>query len=272
MLCFPLGLHYICTMMKKYVIDLRVLSNQRLGERYTLMRLTSDQQLPDMLPGQFAELRIDGSPSTFLRRPISINFLDRERNEVWFLIAMVGEGTSRLASLRMGDFLNCVIPLGNGFSMPLSNDEHVLLVGGGVGVAPLLFMGDALRRMGCQPTFLLGARKAADLVMLDHFRQYGRVLLTTEDGSMGEQGFVTDHSVLINERFHRICTCGPKPMMMAVAKYAKAHDIFCEVSLENMMACGLGACLCCVEKTKDGNVCVCKQGPVLNINQLLWPI
>ena len=258
--------------MKKYVLDLKVLSNQRLGERYTLLRLTSEQPLPDMMPGQFAELRIDGSPSTFLRRPISINFLDHDSNEVWFLVAMVGEGTSRLASLRRGDFLNCVIPLGNGFSIPDSRDERVLLIGGGVGVAPLLFLGDVLYRAGYSPTFLLGGRKATDLVMLDHFRQYGTVLLTTEDGSAGERGFVTDHSVLRQQQFHRIYTCGPKPMMVAVARFAKAHGITCEVSLENMMACGLGACLCCVEKTKDGNICVCKQGPVLNINQLLWPI
>ena len=258
--------------MKKYVLDLKVLSNQRLGERYTLLRLTSEQPLPDMMPGQFAELRIDGSPSTFLRRPISINFFDHDSNEVWFLVAMVGEGTSRLASLRRGDFLNCVIPLGNGFSIPDSRDERVLLIGGGVGVAPLLFLGDVLYRAGYSPTFLLGGRKATDLVMLDHFRQYGTVLLTTEDGSAGERGFVTDHSVLRQQQFHRIYTCGPKPMMVAVARFAKAHGITCEVSLENMMACGLGACLCCVEKTKDGNICVCKQGPVLNINQLLWPI
>jgi dihydroorotate dehydrogenase electron transfer subunit len=108
--------------------------------------------------------------------------------------------------------------------------------------------------------------------MLDHFKRLGRVFVTTEDDTAGEKGFVTQHSILEKERFDRICTCGPKPMMVAVARYAKSHGIDCEVSLENMMACGLGACLCCVEETKEGNICVCKQGPVLNINQLLWPI
>ena len=258
--------------MRKHILDLRVVSCEHLGERYALLRLTSDDCLPEMIPGQFAEVRIDGSHNTFLRRPISINFLDRARNEVWLLVAMVGEGTSRLGTLRRGDFLNCVIPLGNGFTMPQSPQERVLLVGGGVGVAPLLFLGASLRQMGCMPTFLLGARKEADLVELDHFRALGRVLLTTEDGSAGERGFVTGHSVFSQETFDRICTCGPKPMMMAVAKLAKAGDIPCEVSLENMMACGLGACLCCVEPTKEGNICVCKQGPVLNINQLLWTV
>ena len=139
-------------------------------------------------------------------------------------------------------------------------------------VAPLMFLGSSLCRMGCKPTFLLGARSGSDLVQLEHFESFGRVLLTTEDDSAGEKGFVTNHSVLASEKFDRICTCGPKPMMVAVARYASEHDICCEVSLENKMACGLGACLCCVEPTHEGNLCVCKQGPVFNINQLLWHV
>ncbi|MBO4658172.1 MAG: dihydroorotate dehydrogenase electron transfer subunit [Prevotella sp.] len=258
--------------MKKYLLDLKVVSVEQLGERHVLIKLTHDTTLPEMMPGQFAELRVDGSPKTFLRRPISINFVDEQRNEVWLLVAMVGDGTCRLASLRRGDFLNCVIPLGNGFSLPADTKGRYLLVGGGVGVAPLLFLGDRLRKMGCQPTFLLGARRKEDLLQLSYFEQIGRVLLTTEDGSAGEKGFVTSHSILSTERYDRIYTCGPKPMMMAVAKYARNNGIFCEVSLENKMACGLGACLCCVENTTEGNLCVCTDGPVLNINQLLWPI
>ena len=103
--------------MKKYLLDLKVVSVEHQGDRYLLIRLTSDTKLPDMLPGQFAELRIDGSPATFLRRPISIHYVDDELNEVWLLVAMVGEGTRRLECLRRGDFLNCIIPLGNGFTM-----------------------------------------------------------------------------------------------------------------------------------------------------------
>ena len=258
--------------MKKYIIDLRVVESVRLGERYALLRLSSDFSLPEMLPGQFAELKVEGSPTTFLRRPISIHYVDYDRNEVWFLIAVVGDGTSRLGSLRRGDVLNCIIPLGNSFSLPQSANERVLLVGGGVGVAPLLFLGSNLCRMGCKPTFLLGARRASDLVQLEYLDSFGRVFLTTEDGSAGEKGFVTNHSVLATEKFDRICTCGPNPMMVAVARYASEHDICCEVSLENKMACGLGACLCCVEPTHEGNLCVCKQGSVFNINQLLWHV
>ncbi len=258
--------------MKKHIVDLRVVAAEHITEKYVLLRLTADRELPEMMPGQFAELRVDDAPTTFLRRPISINFVDRQKNELWLLIAAVGDGTIRLNKLRMGDFLNCVIPLGNGFSMPEKTTERTLLVGGGVGVAPLLYLGDCLRKMGCQPTFLLGARREQDLLEREYFERIGRVLVTTEDGSCGEKGFVTNHSILEREHFDRIYTCGPKPMMMAVAKYAKNNQIFCEVSLENKMACGLGACLCCVEKTTDGNVCVCTEGPVLNIFKLLWPI
>ena len=96
--------------------------------------------------------------------------------------------------------------------------------------------------------------------------------MTTEDGSFGEKGFVTNHSALASETFDRIAMCGPKPMMVAMARYAYKNGIECEASLENKMACGLGACLCCVEKTSEGNVCVCKEGPVINIKKLLWQI
>lgn len=255
--------------MKKYILDLRVNSIEHINEKYSLLRLTNREPLPSMLPGQFVEVRVDDSPSTFLRRPISINFVDRETNELWLLVAGVGYGTRHINALHVGDPLNCVLPLGNGFTIPSQPSSRVLLVGGGVGVAPLLYMGAQMNSRGMQPTFLLGARTKADLLELDLFRRYGRVCVTTEDGSYGEKGFVTNHSVL-GEPFDQISTCGPKPMMMAVARYAMEKSIFCEASLENLMACGLGACLCCVEKTVKGNLCVCTEGPVFNIKDLLW--
>ena len=256
--------------MKKYIKDLTVRSAERISGKYLLIRLTDKEPLPEMAPGQFVEVRIDRSPDTFLRRPISIHFVDRSANELWLLVAMVGNGTRSLQRLAAGDTLNCVLPLGNTFTMP-EPAERMLLVGGGVGVAPLLFMGAEMQQRGMEPTFLLGARTAADLLELEAFRKYGRVCMTTEDGSAGEQGFVTNHSVL-QEKFDRIATCGPKPMMVAVARHAVQQGICCEASLENMMACGLGACLCCVEKTKEGNLCVCKEGPVFNVKRLLWQI
>lgn len=258
--------------MKKHILDLRVKAIEHVSDKHVLIKLTDDKPLPEMLPGQFVEVRVDGSPTTFLRRPISINFVDHEANELWLLVAAIGDGTRQLAKLSEGDTLNVVLPLGNGFTMPTSSDERVLLVGGGVGVAPLLYMGAEMKKRGVEPTFLLGARSANDLLELELFEQYGRTFVTTEDGSMGEKGFVTNHSILQRETFTRISTCGPKPMMMAVARFAHKASVDCEASLENMMACGVGACLCCVEKTSEGNLCVCKQGPVFNVRRLLWQI
>jgi len=264
--------------MKKYILDLSVKAVERLSDKHVLLRLTDNKPLPEMLPGQFVEVRVDGSSSTFLRRPISINFVDTAANELWLMVAMVGDGTRTLGELKPGDKLNCVLPLGNGFSLDSevgsmksenSHQPSCLLVGGGVGVAPLLYLGEVLQQQGCEVTFLLGGRNEKDLLELDLFKRYGRVCVTTEDGTMGEKGFVTNHSVLA-DAFDKIFSCGPTPMMKAVARYAKEKGIDCEASLENMMACGLGACLCCVEKTTEGNLCVCKDGPVFDVQRLLW--
>lgn len=257
--------------MKKYILDLQVTRIEHPSERYLLIVATNPAgPLPAMLPGQFAQLRIDDSAETFLRRPISIHYVDREKNEISFLVQKVGNGTRSLEKKCPGSTLNAVLPLGNGFTMPTSAEQKVLLVGGGVGIAPLLYMGAEMKRMGAKPVFLLGARSKADLLRLDAYRACGDVYVTTEDGSEGEKGFVTMHSILQKEKFDNIAVCGPKPMMMAMASYAKKAGTPCEVSLENMMACGLGACLCCVENTVKGNVCVCKEGPVFPIEMLNW--
>ncbi|MDE5561881.1 MAG: dihydroorotate dehydrogenase electron transfer subunit [Bacteroidaceae bacterium] len=257
--------------MKKHIIDLRIVSREVLGERFVLLKCTDPQaELPPMMPGQFAQLRVDGSKETFLRRPISINYVDTRQNQVWFLVQLVGAGSRALGCLQEGDVLNALLPLGNGFSMPVSPQKRHLLVGGGVGTAPLLYLGAQMSLLGMRPAFLLGARSESMLLQLDDFRKVGDVYVTTEDGSMGEKGFVTQHSILSEQHFDRISVCGPSPMMKSVARYARLNSIPCEVSLENMMACGLGACLCCVEKTVRGNVCVCTDGPVFDINELTW--
>lgn len=264
--------------MKKYILDLVLRRKSEPRPGFVVLQLTNPEgALPEMMPGQFVEVRVDGSPSTFLRRPISINRIDREKNELWLLVHAVGAGTRALAALKEGATVNVVLPLGNGFTLPsdaeetsVGRSEAVLLVGGGVGTAPLLYLGEELAARGCRPTFLLGARSAGDLMQLDLFRQLGDVNITTEDGSDGERGFVTQHSLWQKASFKRIYTCGPKPMMVAVARLAREKGIVCEASLENLMACGLGACLCCVEDTTDGNVCVCKEGPVFNIEKLRW--
>lgn len=256
--------------MKKLLIDLIVTSFEQLNDKYFLLKLFSNTPLPEILPGQFLEVRVDKSPATYLRRPISIHFVDYEKNELWLLVAIVGEGTRALSFLREGDILNCLFPLGKGFCVNDIKEKKILLVGGGVGVAPMLYYGRIIKERGGKPIFLLGYRTKTDIIQIKEFARYGEVFITTEDGTTGERGFVTQHSVLKNMSFDHIATCGPKPMMVAVAHYAKHVKVSCEVSLENMMACGLGACLCCVEKTIDGNVCVCKEGPVFDVRRLSW--
>jgi dihydroorotate dehydrogenase electron transfer subunit len=127
------------------------------------------------------------------------------------------------------------------------------------------------KKIGADVHILLGARSKHDHVLLDVFEKFGKVYLTTNDGSLGTAGFVTDHPVLRSSLVQRIYCCGPDPMMHAVARIASEQDIYCEVSLENTMACGFGVCLCCVTKTSNGNKCVCTEGPVFNIKDLKWP-
>lgn len=251
--------------MKKYQSRLLVNEVTHPSAKHVLVKLALEEPLPEIKAGQFVEILVENSVSTFLRRPISVHYVDEARKELWLLIAVVGDGTRTLATLKAGDTLDIVFPLGNGFTIEKC---RTLLVGGGVGVAPLLYAGKKIRELGGEPVFLLGARTAADLIGMDMFRNIGQTLTTTEDGSEGEKGFVTDHSIWQTETFDRIAVCGPKPMMAAVAKKARQLGTPCEVSLENMMACGLGACLCCVEKTTEGNVCVCKDGPVFDIEKL----
>lgn len=254
----------------KHLKDLNVTDVTFQRDDYVLIRLADPTgTMAPCLPGQFVEIAVPGSPTTFLRRPISINWADSTANRLDLLIHIVGDGTRALSRLKAGDVLNCLYPLGNGFSLPAASSK-VLLVGGGVGTAPMLQYGKVLREAGHQPVFLLGGRSAKDILQLERFEAIGPVHVTTEDASLGEKGFVTNHSVLQKETFDLITACGPKPMMKAVAAFAREHNVPCEVSLENMMACGLGACLCCVEKTVKGNVCVCKEGPVFNINDLTW--
>ena len=262
----------------RYVDNWTVKENDRIHDHYSLLKLTLDKEIPEISPGQFVQVRVEDSPSTFLRRPISVHFVDKQTNELWLLIQRVGDGTRRLAKHKPGDSINLIYPLGNGFSLPEDifsppdTNKKLLLVGGGVGVAPLLYLGARLSTLNYNPVFLLGARSQNDLLQIDKFRKYGTVYFTTEDGSCGEKGFVTNHSVLESGDFDYLYVCGPKPMMVAVAKYARQHSIQGEVSLENTMACGIGVCLCCVEKTTYGNIRTCIEGPIMNINTLTWQI
>ena len=252
----------------KQTTDFKVQDRKDYGDA-VLLRLRSKNQLLTIQPGQFANVQVEGSSKTYLRRPISIHDVDDANNELSLLIQKVGEGTKRLAELKYGDKVNLVYPLGSGYTMPAPNDR-VLLVGGGIGIAPLFYFAKMLNKKGVRPTMLLGGKSKDTLLRLADYEKQGEVFVTTEDGSLGEKGFVTAHSMCKDHEFDKIYVCGPKLMMQAVAAIAKEKNIWCEVSLENRMACGIGACLCCVEDTVDGNVCVCKEGPVFNIDKLKW--
>ena len=256
--------------MAKQIQDFTVQVRKQINQEYFILEIASSRPLPVILPGQFAEVHTGACSGAFLRRPISFYDVDYESNEIRLLIAVVGRGTAALSKLKTGDNLNMIYPLGNHFSMPQT--AKALLVGGGVGVAPLLLLGKYLRQHNIMPTFLLGYRNGSYNVEPDHFSAIGTLHITTEDGSLGYRGLVTDHPLLsegIGE-YGTIYTCGPVVMMKAVSEIAARAGVNCEASLENTMACGFGACLCCAQATKHGHLMVCTDGPVFNTADLIW--
>ena len=255
--------------MAKRIEDLTVKGNRFLNKDVFVLDLAGNSYLPDLKPGQFVQAKVEGSPETFLRRPFSIHDVDYEKNTIKLLVQIAGKGTETLSKVKPGASLNLIYPLGNSFTLPGENDR-ILLVGGGCGVAPLLFLGKYLKSKGYNPAVLLGFRNSDRIIEYEEYLRMGPVHLTTEDGSKGEKGYASDHPVLKNNHFNRIYCCGPQPMMKAVARYCLKNNITCEVSLENLMACGIGACLCCVVDTTKGHLCTCIDGPVFNIKELKW--
>ena len=258
--------------MKKYCLDFTVVNNEAIHELYSLLTLTpsdSSTSLPDILPGQFVQVRGDNA-ETFLRRPISVNDVDRDNHTLSLLVRNAGEGSRWIMNRRQGDTVNLMLPLGNGFGNIAESDNRPLLVGGGVGIAPMLYLGKCMSlQHRVRPAFLVGARSASDVLQLQSLQQWGDVFVTTEDGTMGEKGLVTASSVW-NEEWTTVYCCGPAPMMKAIAQICKKKSLPCKVSLENMMACGLGACLCCVAKSARGTVCECTEGHVFDNADMTW--
>lgn len=255
--------------MTKRIEDLKVIENKRLNKDFFIIELEGNTKIPDLKPGQFIQVRVDGSPETFLRRPISVHDVDYLKNTLKILIQIAGKGTETLSKVKSGDSLNIIYPLGNSFSLPASGNK-ILLVGGGCGIAPLLFLGRYLKSNGFVPDILLGFRNKDRIIEFEEYHQIGNVFITTEDGSMGEKGYVTTHSIFSTHKYDMMYCCGPDRMMKAIADYCKKNEIVCEVSLENLMACGIGACLCCVVDAVKGNLCTCIDGPVFNVNDLKW--
>ncbi|MEG1572173.1 MAG: dihydroorotate dehydrogenase electron transfer subunit [Bacteroidales bacterium] len=262
----------------KYTQDFVVIDNLSLSPDFFCLRLFSKEILPPIYPGQFAQVKINASADTYLRIPISIHDVEDE-HVISLLIQKIGEGTRVLSEYHAGEKVNIIYPLGKGFRLPSYRGEgatkvnpiaeaKILLIGGGCGIAPLLYLAKILHAQNNTPFMLMGGRTKSQILRVHEFIKYAKLDLSTEDGSMGEKGRITEHSLLQKETFTHIYTCGPIPMMQAVARYAQEHQIACQVSLENTMACGIGACLCCVTPTQNGHRCVCTEGPVFDYQDL----
>lgn len=248
-------------------------------ERLTsdIVRLTLDS--PDIAsiakPGQFVMVRTGNTKDPLLRRPFSISQTSNGKH-FQILFKVVGRGTSLLAHCREGEYLSVLGPLGKGFSIDCNSLN--CLVGGGMGIAPLLFLAKMILRKCTKtpPLVILGARNQEELApLVEDFAELGlSVHPATDDGSLGHHGVVTD--VLKNLDLDSDCStyvCGPHPMMTAVHLFCKERDFSCQVSMETSMACGMGACLgCIVPVEKGGYAHACSDGPVFDSKELLWEV
>jgi len=252
-------------MTRKFQKKLKVLEYKRINELHYLLKMDTGGVNAGFEPGQFVEVLVPGSKDAFLRRPISIHDVADDNKSFTMMIKIVGEGTRVLSEIREGDELDIVFPLGHGFTLP-QRSKKVLLVGGGCGVAPLLYLARRIKFLNVEVSVLIGGKTANDILEADEYRKYAEVAIMTENEELGEKGMVTDHHWMKDglKDFDFVYTCGPDPMMKAVAKLADEAGIGCEVSLENLMACGIGACLCCTVHTHEGNVRACVEGPVFN--------
>ena len=223
-------------------------------------------------PGQFVDLLPDGDFT--LRRPISICGIDKEQGTLRIVFEVRGKGTKALSELRAGDTVNMLAPLGHGFTLP-APDARVILVGGGIGTPPMLPLA---RYFGENAVVISGFRSREAVILQDDFAAAGaKTILCTDDGSAGRFGLVTLplEEEIKAEKPALICACGPLPMLRATAALAEAYEIPCQVSLEERMGCGIGACLVCACRTKDANgdeqyTHVCKNGPVFNAQEVIW--
>ena len=211
-------------------------------------------------PGQFVNIKLDGF---YLRRPISV--CDYDKNELTLIYKTVGEGTAAMSKYENGTELDVLTGLGNGYDTSLSG-EKPLLLGGGVGVPPLYNLCKKLVAEGKKPTVILGFNSADDVFYENEFKALGAdVYVTTADGSYGIKGFVTDAMSDLDYSF--FYTCGPEPMLKAIYNVSKTSG---QLSFEERMGCGFGACMGCSCKTKYGNKRICKDGPVLIKEEIIW--
>jgi dihydroorotate dehydrogenase electron transfer subunit len=257
--------------MKKTVKDFLLLENKQLNKDNFLLKLQSPIPVSEIFPGQFINVEIKNASEIFLRRPFSVLDVDYQNQTISLLVKILGRGSKKLTEAKEGQTINAIFPLGKSFTTPEKSDK-ILLIGGGSGVAPMLFLAKICGLDPAYVTVLIGAKSISDHIDTKDYHSFGQFYYTTEDGTLGEKGYVTNHPVFTEklQEFNKIYTCGPDLMMKAIGRKAIEKKIFCEVSLENMMACGFGVCLCCVEDTKSGHKCVCTDGPVFNVNDLKW--
>ncbi len=212
-------------------------------------------------PGQFVNIKLSGF---FLRRPISV--CDRDDGKLKIIYKVVGEGTEYMATLGEGATLDILTGLGNGYNTEICGERAVLL-GGGVGVPPLYMLARELIEKGVKVTVILGFNRKDEIFYRDEFASLGaEVVVTTVDGSYGIRGFVTDALSTLADYTYTYC-CGPEPMLRAVYNTSETSG---EYSFEERMGCGFGACMGCSCKTKYGNIRICRDGPVLRKEQIVW--
>ena len=235
-------------------------SNEKLTESVYKMTLLGDTSAIER-PGQFVNIQLDG---LFLRRPISV--CDVDKGKLTIIYKVVGQGTEKMSKFKGGEELDVLVGLGNGYFTDFSEDKP-LLIGGGVGVPPLYYLAKCLLKEGKTPTVILGFNKAEEIFMKEEFEALGiKVIIATADGSVGVKGFVTDAVKEVAEYTH-VYTCGPEPMLKAVYNATTTDGSY---SFEERMGCGFGACMGCSCKTKYGNKRICKDGPVLFKEEIIW--
>ena len=236
----------------------KILSNEPLTKDVYKMVLEGDTEYITA-PGQFINIALDGK---YLRRPISV--CDYDEDCITIIYKVVGEGTEQMSALKIGTVLDVLTGLGNGYD--ISKSTKPLLIGGGVGVPPMYNLAKTLIANGQVPTVILGFNTADEVFYEQEFKALGcNVFVTTADGSYGIKGFVTD--ALLGIDFDYFYTCGPLPMFKAIYN---AVDKDGQFSFEERMGCGFGACMGCSCKTKYGNKRICKDGPVLEKEEIIW--
>lgn len=240
-------------------VMMKITDNKKIAEKTYFMSLEGDTSAITK-PGQFINIKLDGF---FLRRPISV--CDCENGKLSIIYKVVGNGTKEMSELPVGAELDILSGLGNGYDTSKSGDCPVL-IGGGVGVPPMYLLCKKLVSEGKKATVILGFNSEKEVFGVDEFKATGvEVYVTTADGSVGTKGFVTD--VLKNLDYTYFYTCGPMPMFKAIESIAKTSG---QYSFEERMGCGFGACMGCTCKTKYGNKRICKDGPVLEREEIVW--